>query len=847
MEESQREIELIDSAMRQACAVRPPLHPPDWIPGLQIKRQIHRGGQADVYEAHQISTGRSVVVKVFSSTISGDPSARFHREVQVLGRLRHPNIVAIHDSGIVDGRSYVVMDLIRGVPLSAWARDVCRSDSGQPGAARVGHRAEKERIVRLFVKLCEAVNEAHLHGVIHRDLKPGNVLVDDQDRPYVLDFGLAKLTDAEPSERSLTLDGQFVGSLAWASPEQAALKPALVDVRTDVYSIGVLLYTAMTDRFPYDVDSGLDRVLADILQAEPLPPRCLNPRVDAELETIMLKCLAKEPERRYQNAGEIGRDLRRYLDGEAIDAKRDSTWYVVRKNIRRYRGPVMVSAMFILLVFASAVVSTSLYFRARDQQRLAKAAEATAKYRAAQVERIAKFQASQLAEIDPVKMGLDLRRSLVREVRQTTDRSAGASGRLEVRMATLDRFLVGVNFTNLALDSLKSNMFEGALEAIDADFADQPLVQARLLQTVADTLRDIGLLDMATDPQERALVIRRAQLGADDPETLHSVNRLGHLLLKQGRLAGAEAYLAEAMQGYRRTLGVDHPDTLMAINAMGYVLHTKGEFHEAEAYYREASEGCRRVLSDDHPDKCVPVNNLGRLLVELGRLDDAEPYCREAVVWARRTLGEEHPFTLAAMSNLGYLLLQQGKFTEAEAYCRDTLEATRRVLGDDHPSTLMSIGAVGAVLLKMGKYEEAEPYCREALDARRRLLGDEHQDTLKSVNNLAHVLNQLGKHTDAIVLLTNSMPAARRVAAGPRLGMLLGKLGEARTGVGDYAGAEAALLEAYSLVVSGFGEKHPATIQCVRRLVALYGAWHEESPHGDYDVKAAEWRARLGD
>ena len=335
--------------------------PANAIAGYELLREIHRGGQGVVYEAAQQATGRSVAVKVMRDGPFLGPrdKARFDREVRVLAQLRHPNIVTIHDSGQAAGSHYFVMDYIAGEPLDVFLAERDLSIN---------------QVLVLFTKICAAVNAAHLRGVIHRDLKPGNILIDADGEPHVLDFGLAKIAteelDDSDQRRGMTLTGQFVGSLPWASPEQAGGVPSGIDIRTDVYSLGVILFHLLTNRFPYVVVGNMRDVLDNILKSEPARPSVIGwrgrsrPRIDDELETIVLKCLSKERERRYQTAGELGRDIAHYLSGEPIEAKRDSGWYVLRKNLRRNRLPLAVATGFVLLLMASSVVAWMLYVKA---------------------------------------------------------------------------------------------------------------------------------------------------------------------------------------------------------------------------------------------------------------------------------------------------------------------------------------------------------------------------------------------------------------------------------------------------------------------------------------------------
>jgi WD40 repeat protein/serine/threonine protein kinase len=388
---------LIESARGQAAETTLPrgrgvlraTSTPDSVPGYDLAEEIHRGGQGVVYQARQRTTGRTVAVKIMREGPFGGPRdhARFEREVQVLAQLSHPNIVGVLDSGTAAGSAYFVMDFVDGVPFDQYV--IQRMDlPATPSLRRGKGGATVAETLRLFVKVCDAVHAAHLNGVVHRDLKPNNVLVDAAGEPHILDFGLAKL-DAPARDGgediAATTAGQFVGSLPWASPEQAAGDSAQIDVRTDVYSLGIMLYQTLTGRFPYQVTGMFHDVLQRIMHADPILPSRLSARpgavgrllplpflttlfrgshpssMDDELETIVLKCLSKDRERRYQTAGELARDVRHYLADEPIEAKRDSGWYVLRKTLRRHRRSAVIAAAFGVLVFGATIALTILY------------------------------------------------------------------------------------------------------------------------------------------------------------------------------------------------------------------------------------------------------------------------------------------------------------------------------------------------------------------------------------------------------------------------------------------------------------------------------------------------------
>lgn len=313
---------------------------PDSFTGYKIIREIHRGGQGVVFQALQIATKRKVAIKVMKEGpfAGADDMVRFEREAQILGQLKHPNIVTIHDTGVAAGCHYFVMDYISGDPLDVYV-------ARRPRSVR--------ETLELFAKICDAVNAAHLRGVTHRDLKPGNIRVDADNEPHVLDFGLAKVATSERGEAAMTMTGQFVGSLPWAAPEQVEGTPARIDLRTDVYALGVVLYQVLTGKLPYQVVGNVRQVMDRIQGSEPVRPSTIRRQIDDEVETIVLKCLAKERERRYQTAADLGRDIRHYLAGEPIEAKRDSLAYVYSKRVRAALRRHWVVAGLLAIAFAT--------------------------------------------------------------------------------------------------------------------------------------------------------------------------------------------------------------------------------------------------------------------------------------------------------------------------------------------------------------------------------------------------------------------------------------------------------------------------------------------------------------
>lgn len=856
------------------------------VPGYRILGEIHRGGQGVIYQAIQESTRRKLAIKVLKEGPFADRTelARFEREVDVLSRLTHPHIVAIHDRGLSDGHAYYVMDYIAGRSLDSHV--ACED-------------MEVSGILALFVKVCEAVNVAHLRGVIHRDLKPGNIRVDSEGEPRILDFGLAKLEQevaGGSSAQGMTITGQFVGSLPWASPEQVDGRAELLDVRTDVYSLGVILYQLLTANFPYPVTGRVSDVIQHIAHSSPTRLSTARKGIDHDLELIVMKCLAKEPERRYQSAGELARDIRRFLRHEPVDATSPSTAYRLRKFVRRNRGIVLSGMCIALMMIIATGVSIGFGLSESRARRVAEGAlsraeraERDSTERAKELAQVASFQQAQLSGIDAQTMGKRLRNGLLANARADAERSQLAEAEVHARIVELEQLIARIDFTGMALDALNENFFQPALAAIDNEFTGQPLVRARLLQTLASTLRELGLIQAATEPQTQALAIRRRELGEEHADTLTSMNEMGLLFWAQGRLdeaeltfrealemrrrvlgeehrgtlesinnvgallqargkpADAEPYFRESMEKRHRLLGADHAETLTAINNMGYLLQVQGKLDEAEQYYGEALEKRRQVLGDEHPSTLTSINNMGTVLKAQGKLPEAEPYIHEAMEKARRVHGEDHPDTLRAIAQLGSLLQAQGKLDEAERYVREVMEKARRVLGEGHPHTLICINNMGFLLNLQGKPAEAEVYLRESLEKRRRVLGDEHPETLMSILSLGSVLKLQGKPTEAIQLLAPAEAAARQAFTDGnaiRLSRFLAVLGCARAGIEEFGEAESNLSEAYAIQATALGVTEKDRSDVLNGLIELYDAWHTSEPNEGHDAKAAEWREK---
>lgn len=516
---------------------------PDAFPGYEVLREIHRGGQGVVYQAIQNSTKRKVAIKLLhGGPFTGSTGrSRFEREVQVLGQLNHPNIVRIHDSGATaDGSFFYVMDYISGRSLDELVTD---------------KKLGVDETLRLFGKICDAVNAAHLKGIIHRDLKPSNVRIDANGEPIVVDFGLAKIAVGdmvdEPGSSAphlMTLTGQFVGSLPWASPEQAEGHPGNIDVRTDVYSLGVMLYQMLTGQFPYKVLGNMRDVLDNILRAEPAKPSTIRRQVDDEVETIVLKCLSKERDRRYQSAGELGRDIKRYLGGEPIEAKRDSTAYMLGKALKRYRVPVAVGVTLVLLLAVFSVAMTIMYGHATTSEQKARdSLSAAQKAEAAQAAERARAEAN-------FRAGHDLAMVMITSINDELTYLRGATRAREIVLKEAKTYLEKLRTEagddpDLLLDLASAHERVGDLQGVIYMRRLGETGEAEKNHARAREIRDALLARFPDDARMHAAVAR-------------SLYRAGGAAQLRGKLPEARQCFADSVAAYDRALRTPPADPI---------------------------------------------------------------------------------------------------------------------------------------------------------------------------------------------------------------------------------------------------------------------------------------------
>ena len=679
------------------------LQPGNRLVGYEIVRLIGTGGMGRVYEAQQFSPHRRVALKVIQpGQVSSEVRGRFRHEGEILGQLQHPGIAQIFEAGTAtldDGTElpFIAMEHVSGMRLDEYVR-----------REGLGTYARLELVARV----CDAVHHAHQRGVIHRDLKPENVLVTKDGtagvgldhrvgrvgQPKVLDFGIARVIGPEAERRTIeTRADSLLGTLAYMSPEQVAGNTAHIDVRSDVWALGVMLFEVLAGHHPIDLKGcSVPEAVRRIKETDPARLTDFDSTLRGDVSVLVTRTLAKDKERRYQTAADLAEDIRRYLRGEAINARADSTFYVLRKTLRRHRA-LATGLAAVFLVFLAGVAGIAAFAVKADRQ--ARTAQAVTDF-----------------------LGEDLLGSVA--LQQAMSR--------EVTVRSI---------------------VQAAAARLEGDFAHEPLVEASIRQHLGRTYIELGDYRQAKLHLERAYDLRRIQLGEKDLLVLDSMSQLGRLCLLQGRYAEAEPLLAQALEARRRLLGPEHIDTLRTSIWLGLVYRNLGQpdsGEKAKALLPPVYESCTQLFGKEDPMTLEAMYALAFLhFGGPGQEDQALPLCFEGWEIAKKVLGEGHRLTFDFMVMGAWLQAWTSRFEEAEQNALKGIETGRRVLGEAHPQTIMAMGTLGQVYAMQHLYDKAEAPLVRAVELGSETLGKGNAWMLQHMALLGRVYMMQGKYREA--------------------------------------------------------------------------------------------------
>jgi len=805
------------------------------VGAYELRRLIGSGGMANVFLAGRVDGQfeRDVAVKLIKRGMDTDEILRrFRQERQTLAALDHPNVAKLLDGGATDdGRPFLIMEHVDGRPIDEYCFE---------------RQLNTRQRLELFLTVCAAVHYAHQNLVVHRDLKPGNILVTKDGIPKLLDFGIAKLLDPSRTD-AITRTESTVRLMTpdYASPEQ--VRRQRVTIATDVYSLGVILFEMLTGQRPYRLEGTSQRALEHaICDTEPTRPStaaaspiagghaagttrtrrgktgraaarttgagaparasAVRRELAGDLDTIILTALRKEPGRRYPSVRDLSEDIRRYLQGLPIQARKDTFAYRTAKFVRRNRAAV-AAVVTIFAVLVTALVTTS-WQRDVAEHNLERAVLAERDAAAAAHRAVAEAQAANEAR---------------RQAAEAAERAAA-----EARSANaVVEFMVGLFKTAdpdeaLGRELSARDMLERGAEEMETALAGQPQIQATLLEAIGRVYQNLGDLEEARRRFDRALELSDATHGRRSVESALILNSLGVLRQAQGDYDDSERLHSEALDIRRALLPADHVDVAASLSNLGSLRRDQGRMDEAIDLLTQALEIRRRVHGLDHPEVMASLNNLTGVYYHLADYERARRFMEELVEIARRALGPEHTYVALYLNNLGLIVHTQGDYASARAYYAEALAMRRKLLGDDHRETAITLNNLGGLAIDSGDPAAAEPYFRESLELHQRLHGDEHPNTANAYNNLGLCLRLLGRTDEAEPLLKKGLEIRERILppGHPSTSASLLEIGELKLASGEYAEAEALMRRSVEMREASLPPDHWRTAEARSALGA---------------------------
>ncbi len=789
----------------------------------KLLQLIGEGGFGSVFMAEQTApVHRRVALKIVKLGMdTRQVVARFDAERQALAMMDHPNIAKVFDAGATtSGRPYFVMELVRGSRITQY----CDDNNLSPTAR-----------LELFVLVCNAVQHAHQKGVIHRDLKPSNILVtvsDGRPIPKVIDFGIAKATGARLTEMTLfTEHRQLIGTPAYMSPEQADTDSADIDTRTDIYSLGVLLYEILTGSTPFETRdllragyaeiqriiretepqkpstrlSSLKDSLASVAAHRSTEPARLGAAVRGDLDWIVMKCLDKDRARRYETAHGLAADLQRHLAGEPVVAAPPGVAYRFRKFVRRNKGTVAAGGLVAAALLLGMVGTTWGMLRAQHQKNqalLARAAEeherTLAQAAAHRTQVINDFVISTLQSSDPNARGRQdilVIDAMHQAIAGLDDGAFTDDPQTEAQLrSTISRILTGNGHPDEALP-----LVEKALKTLEQLHpGDDPDV----LKTLGQLANVLAFLGRDAAPvNQRALDMGRRLYPGDHLQVVTALHGLGVARMTAGHLKEADELFQQALDMNRRLEQGDHNDTADILEALGTINDNLGKLKEAEAYFQQCLEMRRRLLGPEHPSTANSLTGLADVYRKLGREEEAQVMFRQVLPIYRNQFGGDHINVAIALYNLANSLDTTGQIAEADHLLTESLEMRQRLYKGDHPNVALCMSTLAAEHLYLGLVDEAVDLQQQALAMQRRLHETDHPDTLRTLNSFGRMLCRLDRYDQAEPLLHEAVSMSRRLnpEPGPWTALVLHHYADALAGLKRFEEAALPAREAVSL------------------------------------------------
>ncbi|MCA9303583.1 MAG: tetratricopeptide repeat protein [Phycisphaerales bacterium] len=716
------------------------------IPGYAVHYEIHRGGQGIVYHATQESTGRSVAIKVLlhGSVSTPRQRARFEREVDLAARIHHPHVVSILDRGVTrDGRGFFAMEYIEGKALDEYL--ACQ-------------HLTVDRVLALFLSICKGVQAAHQRGVLHRDLKPGNVLVSPSGHATVLDFGLAKSEIDQAATMSRTVAGEFMGTLAYAAPEQLAGDPDQIDVRTDVYALGVILYEMLTKRLPHDTSGGVESTIRSVRESEPQRPSKIV-KIDPDLSTIVMHALEKLPDRRYQSVDAMTSDINRFLQSKPIMARDPSAVYQLRKFVRRHHAGVAVGCVAILGVFGVVAALSVGVLRTNAALQVAEQRRIEADTELEKQQSVTDFFEELLSEVDPGMSGPDMR------VIDLLDVAANRAPERFAEFADLRggiQSTLGETYTRLGAYAQAETQLRSSIEALQNQQEGKPEQIAGAMCVLAHVLSSTQRFSESEAMLDEADAIAESIHADPGANFLHA--QLTH---QRGILLHDQGMHAESLAHYQRAIALlDSDESESAGRLRGQILIGMGvnakrleRFEDALSHYAQAERILLRYRSENHPDLLACLSNRAEILVDLGKWDEAESLQRDLLDRRIAVFGPDHERVGITLNNLGDLLRERGKLDESSEMFSRAIEIFRVSPGDPSMRLAMVLHNAGALHIARKHPETALPLIHEAVSMAGSLLPKEHWVLASFRIKLAECYLALGRTEEARGELNIARPA----------------------------------------------------------------------------------------